>query len=279
MAQKPTRPKPNQGTIKTYRPGIAERATDSTIGALVRQAHKTMGASEKDAAREANRVLRNVEEVTGLRALEESAKRILNGKGNKTDYAVVGASAIPSVAGVATRQGVRQGVRRGARVVDEAVLGQRVRNQVVPAPNPAAKPTRFDKRPLTSAEQIKYASRKMSPAELADAMRTGRFKVPKDGSKFNQPGSTDKWWSPADDAGTFGRSWNWSGTVPVRLPIGKVPANRAARTKYAEVFDEASGSWKLVKRKAKGGAVKDNTPTKKRGDGIAQRGKTRGKVR
>jgi hypothetical protein len=267
-----------QGSITTYRPGVVERVTDATVGALVRQAHRAMGSSEKEAAREANRVLQNVEDLTGLRALENSAKRILYGNGNKGDYATVGVAAVPGVAGMATRQVVKQGVKRGARAVDEAVLGQRVRNQVVPAPNPKATSSMLTGRALTDPKQVKYAERRMSPAELEDAQRTGRFRVPKQGTKFSQSDTPTKWWSAADEEGVFGRPWIRNDTTRVRLPADKVPSGRAARVRDAEVWDSTTGTWRPAKRKAKGGAVKADKPIKKRGDGIARRGKTKGRM-
>jgi hypothetical protein len=224
--------------------------------------------------------MRNIEDLTGLKAAERSVRQILKGKGSASDYAIAGVTALPLVG---SKVG-RQVVTRVARGVDEALLGQRVRNEVVPAPNPTAKATIFDRRPLTSPDQIKYAQRKMSPAELADAIKTGRFRVPKGGTKFSAADDATKWWSAADDAGAFGRTWNRSGTVKVRLPVDKVPSNRAARVKHAEIQDESSGSWAPVKRKAKGGKVttskpKTVKPKASRGDGIAQRGKTKGKLK
>jgi hypothetical protein len=215
--------------------------------------------------------MRNIEDLTGLKAAERSVRQILKGKGGASDYAIAGVTALPLVG---SKVG-RQVVARVARGADEALLGQRVRNKVVPAPNPTAKATVFDRHPLTSPDQIKYAQRKMSPAELADAIKTGRFRVPKGGTKFSAADDATKWWSAADDAGAFGRPWNRRGTVNVRLPVDKVPSNRAARVKHAEIQDKSSGSWAPVKRKANGGEMNVSrsnitAPVKKAAGGVAK---------
>lgn len=158
---------------------------------------------------------------------------------------------------------------RAALAAEERVLGQRTVNRVVPEPNPAAKPTIFDKRPLTDASQVTHARRNISTAELEDALKRGRFEVPKEGTAFNRSGSKDKWWSAADENGTFGRPWKTSQPHMVRIPIDKVPKGRAVSAKYAEVYDPATKSWMPLreygKKYAIGGVViDDGNPAKQR---------------
>ena len=44
----------------------------------------------------------------------------------------------------------------------------------------------------------------------------------------------------------FGRPWNRSDAKLVRLPVGKVPKNRAAATKNAEVWDSEAGEFRAL---------------------------------
>ena len=138
-----------------------------------------------------------------------------------------------------------------AAKVGDSVLGPRVSNQIVPAPDPAAKTNILAGRALTSPDQVKYAQRSMSAAELEDALARGRFAGPRDGTKFSAPGENKKWWSAADDEGIFGRPWQRAGARVVRLPVSKVPKSRAASIKHAEVLD--GDEWvKLLEVKKKG---------------------------
>ena len=139
-----------------------------------------------------------------------------------------------------------------ANAVGDRVLGPRVVNRIVPEPNPAAKTNMLEGRALNSPEQVRYAQRLMSEAELEDAIKRGRFVVPRDGTKFSAPGENQKWWSAADDEGIFGRPWNRSGAKLVRLPVGKVPRNRAAATKNAEVWDSEAGEFRKLLAVKKG---------------------------
>ena len=133
-----------------------------------------------------------------------------------------------------------------ANAVGDRVLGPRVVNRIVPEPDPAAKTNILEGRALNSPEQVRYAQRLMSEGELEDAIKRGRFVVPRDGTKFSAPGANQKWWSAADDEGMFGRPWNRSDAKLVRLPVGKVPKNRAAATKNAEVWDSEAGEFRAL---------------------------------
>jgi hypothetical protein len=141
---------------------------------------------------------------------------------------------------------------KAANAVGDRVLGPRVVNRIVPEPNPAAKTNMLEGRALNSPEQVRYAQRLMSEAELEDAIKRGRFVVPRDGTKFSAPGQNQKWWSAADDEGIFGRPWNRSDAKLVRLPVGKVPRNRAAATKNAEVWDSEAGEFRKLLAVKKG---------------------------
>lgn len=157
---------------------------------------------------------------------------------------------------------------RAALAAEERVLGQRLENVVVPKPNAAAKASILEGRALRTPEQVTHVQRNMSPAELEDALKTGRFNVPKGGTKFSQ-GDMRKWWSAADSEGIFGRPWARTGSVTVRMPASKVPAGRAASAKHAEVLDPATKSWMPLreygKKYAIGGVViDDGNPAKQR---------------
>lgn len=260
MAKKPTR---KEGEISTYRPGFVEGLTDATLGAALRQLERAVGASEREAYRRAGDVMRNLEGVTGWQQGERSVKNIVRGKGTGRDYLNVGLAALPLVGRASPL------IKRGALAADEALLGQRTVNRVVPEPNPAATPTIFDRRPLVNAGQVTHARRNVSTAELQDAIRRGRFEVPKEGSAFNKPGSRDKWWSAADAEGTFGRPWKTSQPHTVRVPIDKVPKGRAVSVRHAEVYDPDAKCWVPVgvyaKKYAIGGVViDDGNPAKRR---------------
>lgn len=252
----------DQYTIATHRPGLVEGLTDATLGAAIRQIERARGSSEREAYGRASDVMNNLETLTGLRALEGSAKRAITGRGSAGDYIATGLAALPIV-------GRLPFARRAALAADEALMGQRVSNRVVPEPNPTAKPTIFDRRPLISADQVTHAQRKISTAELMDAVKHGEFRVPEKGTRFSTGEKPQKWWSAADEEGQFGRPWDRANTHVVRLPVGKVPSTRAASTKYAEVYDPTAGSWvpfgTYIKKYAIGGTViDDGDPAKQR---------------
>jgi len=121
-------------------------------------------------------------------------------------------------------------------------------------------------RALHDLSQVTHASRKLSAEELADAMKTGFFQAPKEGSK-HAGGKNEKWWSPADDQGIFGRVWNKGGvgSATVRVPIDKVPSGKGVSIKHAEVYDETAKKWVPAKQYlASGGIVVDHGNPAKR---------------
>ena len=149
------------------------------------------------------------------------------------------------------------GLGLGKRALSAAEMSLRptVRNKVV------TKGEKFlgDRMP-TSNKDITHAYRNMSQAEFDAAQKFGYFgrnPNPKYGA------GDEKWWSGGDLEGKFGREWKGGeGVVTVRVPKSKVPESKAVRFKDAE-------------KMKKGGAVRTASA---RADGIAQRGKTRGKI-
>ena len=71
-----------------------------------------------------------------------------------------------------------------------------------------------------------------------------------------------------------------SSIANIRVPIDKVPANRAVSRKDVEMYNRESGKFESLK---KGGSIKKMASGGKvssassRADGIAQRGKTKGR--
>lgn len=246
--------------ISTYRPGVMEGVTDATLGALLRQIERMRGAPERDAYRRAGDVMRSIESVFGLNATEQSGRNIAGGHASGRDYLNVGLAALP-LAGRAAPL-----IKRGSLAADEALLGQRVSNRVVPIPNPTAKTSILEGRALTSSDQATHAQRNISTAELQDVIKRGRFNAPASGSKHSE--TPAKWWSAADEEGVFGRTWA-KGEHTVRVPAGKVTPGRAVSAKYAEIYDSATKQWlplgTYAKKYAIGGVVVDDgNPAKQR---------------
>jgi len=247
-------PKKKQPTISTYRPGIAEKVIDSTVGAGLRQIHRLSGKSERDAYRLAGDAMRNIEDLTGLKAAERSVRQILKGKGGATDYATVGVTALPLVGGKIGRQVVKRANAPSAPSVTNRMYSEKIMG-------PEYKPG--DKLP-------KYGYRNIStPAELADMAKSGYMR-PAPGKKAN------KYFTMSDaEVPSAGNR----GVKPVvRVPSDRIPQGAPVRSRDAQVWDNATESWKPIKRKAKGGKVTATKSKASRGDGIAKRGKTKGKL-
>lgn len=247
-------------TLSAHRPSEVERILDATLGAGTRQLQRFMGSSERDAQVEGSRAMNNFETLTGFQGLEGSLRRVFGGNASGRDYVTAGIAALPIV-GRATPL-----VKRAVGAADEALLGRRLDNIVVPKPNPAAETSLTKGRGLTSPEQVTYASRRVSTAELEDVLKKGRFNEPPQGSKHTDKPA--KWWSAADEQGIFGRHWP-KGEHVVRVPIGKVNPGRAVSAKHAEVFDPATKQWvpfsMYAKKYAMGGVViADGNPAKRR---------------
>lgn len=146
-------------------------------------------------------------------------------------------------------------------------LGKRVLSAVQMALRPAVKNKVITKgerflgdRMPSSDKDITHAYRNMSQAEYEAAQKSGYFGKnpnPKYGA------GDEKWWSGGDLEGRFGRQWKGGDDViTVRALRSKVPEGRAVR-------------FKDVEKMKRGGSVKSASS---RADGIAQRGKTRGKI-
>lgn len=110
---------------------------------------------------------------------------------------------------------------------------------------------------------LPYAMRKAAQAEIDDIIKSGfmqQKQVPA-GWKGKDP-SRQKYFTLSDkplESAKAGKN--------LRVKTEKIPTDRAVRREDVEVFDPVSGTFKALK---KGGSVT-------RGDGIARRGKTKGR--
>jgi len=110
---------------------------------------------------------------------------------------------------------------------------------------------------------LPYAMRKAAQAEIDDIIKSGfmqQKQVPA-GWKGKDP-SRQKYFTLSDkplESAKAGKN--------LRVKTEKIPTDRAVRREDVEVFDPVSGTFKALK---KGGSVT-------RGDGIAKRGKTKGR--
>lgn len=160
----------------------------------------------------------------------------------------------------------------GARAAGQALkkFGSAIANKVDMAMRPKVEnkivPDIWDemKGRAKPVEEYKYAVRNLGigrgryEEELEDIKRTG-FMMPS--PKEVASGRNRKWFSAVDDPGKS----------HLRVLREKVPANRAVRRKDVEIYNKETGEYEPLK---KGGVVKAKSF---RGDGIAQRGKTKGR--
>lgn len=150
------------------------------------------------------------------------------------------------------------GLGRRALSAAEMALRPAVKNKMVVSEGIRLKnsPVRMP----SSDKDITHAYRNMSQAEYEAAQKSGYFgrnPNPKYGA------GDEKWWSGGDKAGKFGREWKGGeDSVTVRVPKSKLPENKAVR-------------FKDVEKMKRGGKV---SSASKRADGIAQRGKTKGRM-
>lgn len=258
MAKKPTR---KEGEISTYRPGFVEGLTDATLGAALRQLYRAAGASERDAYRRAGDVMRGLEDVTGWQQGERSAKNIVRGKGTGRDYLNAGLAVLPGVGGYLGKKVVNQTLRRATtpyvrnRMYEDAIIPKREYTQASP-------------------DLPKYGYRNVfDPAEVDDIARSGYMLPPN--SKKN---SDRKYFTMSNDEAP--KAGNRDAGPVLRVESRHIPEGSPVKRQHVRQWDEASGTWKPIKRKAKGGKVGSSKVSKvTRGDGIAMRGKTRGKMR
>jgi hypothetical protein len=125
----------------------------------------------------------------------------------------------------------------------------RVKNTVFTAGMKTGEPaSMFSGRNPATNKDITYAQRKVSNQELSDIKNLGYAVPPVSGTKFSQADRPEKWWSPADAQGQFGRNWN-KGDATVRIPVDKLPAKRAASRDDMEIQDPKTGDWRHIMRK------------------------------
>lgn len=167
-------------------------------------------------------------------------------------------------------------IAKGTKAAIDAGIGMlpnRVKNVVTEvAPG---KSTILSGRLPNAAEDVTHAYRNMSRAELDSALSTGRLRRTPENVKTDWD-KAQKFWSPGDEAGAFGRGWKGAAEETVRSPIRNVQGkNWAVKRENLERLNKETGKFEPLK---KGGIVKAK-PTKARGCGIAKRGLTKGKVR
>jgi hypothetical protein len=116
-----------------------------------------------------------------------------------------------------------------------------------------------------------YAVRNVRSPEEIEAIKESGYMLPKKGGK------QQKYFTQTDDMPT-GNAVGKNSVI--RVPIGKVPSDRAVRRRDVEMYNQDSGKFEALK---KGGSVKKMasggkvSSASKRADGIAQRGKTKGR--
>jgi len=108
-----------------------------------------------------------------------------------------------------------------------------------------------------------YAVRNVRGPEELEAIKKSGYMLPKEGGK------QQKYFTQTDNMRTESNAFKDNSVL--RVPIEKVPANRAVSRKDVEKYNPDSGNFEPLK---KGGKVTASS----RGDGIASRGKTRGKL-
>jgi hypothetical protein len=132
----------------------------------------------------------------------------------------------------------------------EVFMRPKVKNSIYPE-MPGGKPTG------------KYAVRNVRGPEELEAIKQSGYMLPKEGGKQK------KYFTQTDNMRTESNAFE--GSHVLRVPIEKVPKNRAVSRKDVERYNPDSGAFESLK---KGGKVSASS----RGDGIAQRGKTKGRL-
>jgi len=107
----------------------------------------------------------------------------------------------------------------------------------------------------------KYAGRNVRGPEELEAIKKSGYMLPKEGGK------KQKYFTQSDNVPT-----NVSeGASVLRVPVEKVPANRAVRRRDVEIYNLERGGFEPLK---KGGKVTASS----RADGCAVKGKTKGRM-
>lgn len=111
----------------------------------------------------------------------------------------------------------------------------------------------------------KYGGRNVfSPKEIDDIKESGYMRPSQNLGPRGKPAKQSKYFTMTDEP-----------NQTLRVASDKIPKGRAVRREDVEIFDKETGTYKPLK---KGGAIKTSKASS-RGDGIAQRGKTRGRIR
>lgn len=108
----------------------------------------------------------------------------------------------------------------------------------------------------------KYAVRNVRGQEELDAIKDSGYMLPKEGGK------QQKYFTQTDNMRTESNAFKDNSVL--RVPIEKVPKNRAVSRKDVERYNPDKGEFELLK---KGGKVSASS----RADGCASRGKTKGR--
>lgn len=118
----------------------------------------------------------------------------------------------------------------------ETLLAPKTNNRVI-VPEPTTKPSLLTGRIPANLDEVKFASRSVSPSEVRDIRNFGYARSLPEGSKYTH-GGKDKWWSGADEKGTFGRTWKGgSEKYTIRVPIEKVTPNRAIPARHINILE------------------------------------------
>jgi hypothetical protein len=134
----------------------------------------------------------------------------------------------------------------------EVFMRPKVKNSIYPE-TPGGKPSG------------QYAVRNVRGPEELEAIKKSGYMLPKEGGK------QQKYFTQTDNMRTESNAFKDNSVL--RVPIEKVPPNRAVSRNDVEKYNLDTGKFEPLK---KGGKVKSKASS--RGDGIAQRGKTRGRM-
>lgn len=156
--------------------------------------------------------------------------------------------------------------KKAARAVDMA-MRPKVANEVVRPQGSGLLVGRVPARP----EDVTHAYRNVSKREIEDIKKSGYARRDPNPDMVKRDWSPDKkWWSAGDETGIYGRNWNRKDAQNIRTKIENVPSERAVKRKDVELYNPETGKYQPLK---KGGEVRA-----RKGDGIAQRGKTKGRM-
>lgn len=163
-------------------------------------------------------------------------------------------------------QAVKTAGKKTARAVDMATR-PKVANEVVRPQGSGLLVGRVPARP----EDVTHAYRNVSKREIEDIIKSGYARRDPNPDMVKRDWSPDKkWWSAGDEKDIYGRNWNRKDAQKIRTKVENVPSKRAVKRKDLELYNPEKGGYEPLK---KGGEVRA-----RKGDGIAQRGKTKGRM-